>query len=193
MRPKVRSSTIVGVRHGGKVALAGDGQVAVGRSIMKTDARKVRALAEGKVIVAFAGSAGDAAALLERLEKKLEDAPGRLRKAAVALAKEWRTDEALRRLDALLAVADASALLLVSASGDVIEPDDGVLGIGAGGAYAAAAARALVRHARHLAAATIAEEALHIAAESCIDTNDHVTVLTIDCAEPAAGGAGTGL
>lgn len=181
----IRSTTICSVRHGGKVALAGDGQVTIGATVMKTDARKVRTLAEGRVLAGFAGSAADAFALLERFELRLKEAQGRVRRAAVDLAKDWRTDRALRRLEALLAVVDAEASLIISGSGDVIEPDDGVIGIGSGGAFAASAAKALLRHAKPLGAATITEEALKIASEVCIYTNDHITVLEID-AEPRA-------
>lgn len=176
----IHSTTICSVRHDGKVALAGDGQVTIGATVMKTDARKVRTLAEGKVLAGFAGSAADAFALLERFELRLKEAQGRVRRAAVDLAKDWRTDRALRRLEALLAVVDAEASLIISGSGDVIEPNDGVIGIGSGGAFAASAAKGLLRHAKHLGAATIAEESLKIASEVCIYTNDHITVLEID-------------
>jgi ATP-dependent HslUV protease subunit HslV len=181
----IRSTTICSVRHGGKVALAGDGQVTIGATVMKTNARKVRTLAEGKVLAGFAGSAADAFALLERFELRLKEAQGRVRRAAVDLAKDWRTDRALRRLEALLAVVDAEASLIISGSGDVIEPDDGVIGIGSGGAFAASAAKALLRHAKPLGAATIVEESLKIAAEVCIYTNDNLTVLEIDSDERA--------
>lgn len=185
-RPRVRATTIVSIRHGGRVALAGDGQVTVGQTVMKRDAKKVRALADGKVLVGFAGAAADALALIDRFEARLQDARGNARRAAVDLAKEWRTDRALRRLDALLAVVDAQVSLVVSGGGDVIEPDDGVIGIGSGGAFAAAAAKALVRHAPGLDAPTIAREALLIAAELCVYTNERVTVLEVG----APGGAG---
>lgn len=179
----MRATTICAVRHGGRVALGGDGQVTIGQTVMKTDARKVRTLAEGKVLVGFAGSAADAFALLERFEARLKEAQGRVRRAAVELAKDWRTDRALRRLEALLAVVDGEASLIISGSGDVIEPDDGVIGIGSGGAFAASAAKALLRHAKGLGAAEIVEEALGIAAEVCIYTNDKITVLEIDADE----------
>jgi ATP-dependent HslUV protease subunit HslV len=180
--PRVRSTTICSVRLGDKVALAGDGQVTVGQTVMKREARKVRTLAEGKVLAGFAGSAADAFALLERFERRLEEAQGRVRRAAVDLARDWRTDRALRRLEALLCVVDAEATLVLSGTGDVIEPDDGIVGIGSGGAFAASAAKALVKHAPQLGAATIAEEALRIAADVCIYTNDHVTVLELEAA-----------
>ncbi len=176
----MRATTICAVRHGGKVALGGDGQVTIGQTIMKSDARKVRTLAEGKVLVGFAGSAADAFALLERFEVRLKESQNRVRRAAVELAKDWRTDRALRRLEALLAVVDAEASLIISGSGDVIEPDDAVIGIGSGGAFAASAAKALLRHAKGLGAAEIVEESLRIAADVCIYTNDNITVLEID-------------
>lgn len=178
-RERVRATTIASVRHGGRVALGGDGQVTVGNTVMKHDGRKVRTLAGGKVMTGFAGSAADAFALLERFEAKLEESQGRVRRAAVELAKEWRMDRALRRLDALIAVADAEVSLVISGSGDVIEPEDGVIGIGSGGAYAASAAKALLRHAPHLSAREIVESALRIAAEVCIYTNDRIHVLEL--------------
>jgi ATP-dependent HslUV protease, peptidase subunit HslV len=186
MKHDIHATTICSVRHNGKVAMAGDGQVTIGNTRMKKDARKVRTLAEGKVLVGFAGSAADAFALLDRFEDKLKDAQGKTRRAAVELAKDWRTDRALRRLEALLAIVDAEASLIISGSGDVIEPDDGVIGIGSGGAFAASAAKALMRHARSLSAHVIAEEALKIASEVCIYTNDHITSLEIDAGETGA-------
>jgi ATP-dependent HslUV protease, peptidase subunit HslV len=187
--PKVRSTTIVSVRHAGQVALAGDGQVTLGQTVMKGDATKVRVLSlkgGGKVLCGFAGSAADAFALLERFEAKLLDAQGRVRRAAVDLAKDWRTDRALRRLEALITVADPEVSLVISGSGDVIEPDDGVIGIGSGGSFAASAAKALLRHAPHLSAAEIARESLLVAAEVCIYTNDRIKVLELE-AEPGQG------
>jgi ATP-dependent HslUV protease subunit HslV len=176
---KIRSTTILTVRHKGQVAIGGDGQVTLGTSIMKGDALKIRRLAEGKVICGFAGSAADAFALLERFEAKLKDFPGNMPRAATELAKEWRTDRVLRRLEALLAVVDMKNTLLVSGTGDVIQPTDGVLGIGSGGSYAVAAARALVAHSS-LAAAEIVRKALEIAADIDIytNTNIHVEELT---------------
>src|SRR3954469_11282117 len=143
---RFRSTTILTVRHRGKVALGGDGQVTLGNTIMKADANKIRRLRDGNVLCGFAGSAADAFALLERFEGKLKDNPGNVPRAATELAKEWRTDRAMRRLEALLAVVDASHTLLVTGNGDVIQTTDGVLGIGSGGNYAVAAARALVAH-----------------------------------------------
>src|SRR5690348_551796 len=143
---KTHSTTILTVRHRGTVAIGGDGQVTLGTSVMKGDASKIRRLLEGKVLTGFAGSTADAFALLERFEAKLKDFPGNVPRAATELAKDWRTDRALRRLEALLAVVDANHTLLVTGNGDVIQPTDGVLGIGSGGNFAVAAARALVAH-----------------------------------------------
>src|SRR3990172_2124301 len=160
---KTHSTTILTVRHRGMVALGGDGQVTLGTAVMKADALKIRRLMEGKVIVGFAGSSADAFALLERFEGKLKDFPSNVPRAATELAKDWRTDRALRRLEALLAVVDARHTLLVSGNGDVIQPTDGVLGIGSGGSYAVAAARALIAHS-DLDAETIVRRSLEIAA-----------------------------
>lgn len=178
--PKTRSTTILTVRHRGIVALGGDGQVTVGSSIMKADAVKVRRLAEGKVVTGFAGASADAFALLERFEAKLKDFPGNMPRAAIELAKEWRTDRALRRLEALLAVVDARNTLLVTGTGDVIQPTDGVLGIGSGGSYAVAAARALVAHSS-LSAPQIVRTALEIAAGIDVYTNTHIVVEELAC------------
>jgi ATP-dependent HslUV protease subunit HslV len=177
---RVRSTTILTVRHAGRVAMGGDGQVTVGQTIMKGDARKVRPLLDGKVLTGFAGSAADAFALLDRFEGKLKESGGRVRRAAVELAKDWRMDKVLRQLEALIAVSDAEVSLVVSGSGDVIEPEDGVIGIGSGGSFASAAAKALLRHAPHLTAEEIVREALKIASEICIHTNDHLTVESIE-------------
>jgi ATP-dependent HslUV protease subunit HslV len=158
--------------------MAGDGQVSLGDTIVKHGARKVRRLYEGKVLAGFAGAAADAFALLERFEKQLETHSGDITRAAVELAREWRTDRVLRRLESVLAVADVNRCLLVSGSGDVIEPDDGVLGIGSGGGFAAAAARALLGHSS-LTAEEIACEALTIAADICVYTNREIWVETL--------------
>ncbi len=171
----VHATTVVAVRHRGTVAVGGDGQVTLGQTVVKGSARKVRKLHHGRVLAGFAGTAADAFTLFARFEAKLEEHRGNLTRAAVELAKEWRMDRALRRLEALLAVADAEASLIVSGTGDVIEPDDGLIGIGSGGPYALAAARALVSHSG-LEAPAIAEQALRIAAGICIYTNDHITV-----------------
>jgi len=173
--PTFHATTVVAVRHRGTVAVGGDGQVTLGQTVVKGSARKVRKLHHGRVLAGFAGTAADAFTLFARFEAKLEEHRGNLTRAAVELAKEWRMDRALRRLEALLAVADVEASLIVSGTGDVIEPDDGLIGIGSGGPYALAAARALVTHSG-LEAPAIAEQALRIAAGICIYTNDHITV-----------------
>ena len=170
-----RSTTILCVRRDGKAAMGGDGQVSLGDAIVKSKARKIRRLLDGKVVVGFAGSTADAFALMERFEGKLKSSQGNLRKAAHELAREWRTDRVLRRLESLLIAADATSALLISGSGDVIEPDDGVLGIGSGGSYAVAAARALVAN-TDLDAKTVVDKALHIAAGICIHTNSEIYV-----------------
>jgi ATP-dependent HslUV protease subunit HslV len=175
----IRSTTILSVRRGGRVALGGDGQVTLNETIVKADARKIRRLGENdEVICGFAGGAADAFALLERFEAKLKDASGNLRKAAVELAKAWRTDRALRRLESLLAVVDAETSLIISGAGDVIEPADGLIGIGSGGAYARSAAAALLKH-TDLDAEAVVREGLLIAADTCVYSNDtiHVEVL----------------
>jgi ATP-dependent HslUV protease subunit HslV len=177
---KIRSTTILTVRHKGIVALGGDGQVSLGNTVMKADAVKIRRLLDGKVITGFAGSSADAFALLERFEARLRDFPGNVTRAATELAKEWRTDRALRRLEALLAVVDAANTLLVSGTGDVIQPTDGVLGIGSGGNYAVAAARALIAHS-DLDAPTIVRRGLEIAAGIDVFTNDRIVVEELPC------------
>ncbi|MEX2559631.1 MAG: ATP-dependent protease subunit HslV [Pirellulales bacterium] len=177
---KSRSTTILTVRHKGTVAMGGDGQVTLGSSVMKADANKIRRLIEGKVITGFAGSTADAFALLERFEAKLKDYPGNVPRAATELAKDWRTDRLLRRLEALMAVVDARHTLLVSGSGDVIQPTDGVLGIGSGGNYAVAAARGLLAHST-LSAGEIVRQALQIAAGIDIYTNMNITVEEMAC------------
>ena len=172
---KFRSTTILAVRHQGRVALGGDGQVTLGNVVMKSDARKVRRLHNGQVLAGFAGAAADAFALLERFEARLQDFQGNVPRAAIELAKDWRTDRALRRLEAMLVVADRDHLLVLSGTGDVIQPDGGVAAIGSGGAYALAAARALLAHS-DMSAATIVKTALEIAADLCIYTNRNIDV-----------------
>ena len=172
---KVHSTTILSVRRGASVVVAGDGQVTLGNTVVKGGARKVRRLGEGRAIGGFAGSAADGIALFERLDTKLREQRSPLRRAAVELAKEWRTDRALRRLEAMLVVADAEATFILSGSGDVIEPDDGVCAIGSGGGYALSAARALIRH-TELSARAICETAMSLAAEICIYTNANLTI-----------------
>jgi len=179
MQP-IRSTTILSVRRGGRVALGGDGQVTMGETVVKADAKKIRRLGErGQVICGFAGGAADAFALMERFEARLKDSSGNIRKAAVELAKAWRTDKVLRRLESLLAVVDAETSLIISGSGDVIEPADGLIGIGSGGPYARSAAAALARH-TDLPAEAIVRDALAIAAEICIYTNAHVSVEVLE-------------
>lgn len=173
--PEIRSTTIVAVRRGDTCAMAGDGQVSFGQTVMKGSARKVRRVPEGDIITGFAGASADAFTLLDRFEAKLKEHRRSLFRASVELAKDWRTDRYLRRLEAMLLVMDRQTTLLLSGTGDVIEPDEGVVAIGSGGPYALAAARALMRH-TDADAATIAREALVIAADICIYTNDNVVV-----------------
>jgi ATP-dependent HslUV protease, peptidase subunit HslV len=177
---KTRSTTILTVRHRGVVAIGGDGQVTLGHSIMKADANKIRRLLDGRVITGFAGASADAFALLERFEAKLKDYPANVPRAATELAKDWRTDRLLRRLEALLAVVDARHTLLVTGNGDVIQPTDGVLGIGSGGNYAVAAARALLNHST-LTAAEIVRSSLEIASGIDIYTNTNIVVEELAC------------
>ena len=170
-----RGTTILMVRRGETVAVAGDGQVTLGDMVMKHRAKKVRKLYHGKIIVGFAGSAADALTLFERLEAKLEKHQGNLTRSVVELAKDWRTDRILRRLEALLLAVDATGALLISGTGDVIEPDEGVMAIGSGGPYALAAARALLAH-TELPAADICREAMNIAASLCVYTNSEIVI-----------------
>lgn len=172
------ATTIISVRHNGQVAVCGDGQVTLGSTVMKSCARKVRRLYHDQIICGFAGATADAFTIFERFEDKLSKFSGQLLRAAVELAKDWRTDRSLRRLEALMLAVDRDSSLLLSGSGDVIEPDDGLLAIGSGGAYALAAARALLKCAPHLEAAAIAQEAMSVAAGICIYTNDHFTLET---------------
>jgi len=174
----VRATTVLAVVRGGSLAMAADGQVTVGNAVMKHGAQKVRKTQQGTALYGFAGGAADALALSERLEAKLEAYPGNVRRAAVELARDWRTDRALRRLEAMLLVGDRETVLLVSGNGDVIEPDDGIAAIGSGGSFALAAARALARHTEQ-GAETLVREALGIAAEICIYTNDRIQVVTL--------------
>jgi len=181
--PEIRGTTILSVRHSGNVVMAGDGQVTVGQTIMKRNARKVRRLYQERVLAGFAGAGADALTLFERFETKLGQVNGNLRRAAVELAKDWRTDRFLRRLEALLVVADRESSLIVSGTGDVIEPEDGICAIGSGGNYALAAARALVQHS-DLDARRIAEEAMRIAAQICVYTNDEIAIEEISGTTP---------
>ena len=172
-RERVRATTVLAVRRDGKTAIAADGQITIGDTVVKQGAKKLRRLSDGKIVAGFAGSTADAQALFGRFEAKLQEYRGNLERAAVELAKEWRTDRALRRLDALLVVADKDHILLLSGNGDLIEPDDGLLAIGSGGPFALAAARALIQHTT-LPATSIAEEAMRIAAAICVYTNDRI-------------------
>ena len=177
--PNWHATTILCVRKGDRVVVAGDGQVSMGDTVIKANATKVRRLADGSVISGFAGATADAFTLFERLEAKLEQYPGQLTRACVELAKDWRTDRYLRRLEALMAVADKEASLLVSGTGDVLEPEDGLIGIGSGGNYALAAARALI-DIDDMDAETIARKALGIAGDICVYTNANVVVEALD-------------
>jgi len=171
----IHATTVIAVRHRGKVAMAGDGQVSFNNMVLKHGARKVRRIYHDQILAGFAGAAADAFALFTKFEAKLEEYRGNLPRAAVELAKDWRTDRVLRRLEALLAVADLEHSLILSGTGDVIEPDDGIIGIGSGGGFALSAARALIKHS-DLGASEIVAEAIRIASEICVYTNAHITV-----------------
>jgi ATP-dependent HslUV protease subunit HslV len=174
----LHGTTILAVRRDGRAAIAGDGQVTLGQTVMKHTARKLRRLHNGQVLAGFAGSAADGLALFSRFEAKIEEYRGSLERAAVELSKEWRTDRVLRRLEAFLVVSDREASFLLSGAGDVIAPDDGIVAVGSGAPYALAAARALVRH-TGMDAGTVALEAMKIAAQICVYTNDTITVETL--------------
>ncbi len=178
MKIQVRSTTILSVRRGREVSMGGDGQVTLNEVAMKHDALKVRTLAEGKVVCGFAGSAADCMALLERFEERLNESKSNIKRAAIALARDWRTDKVLRRFEALLAVADVQNSLIISGSGDVIEPTDGIIGIGSGGSYAIASAKALLANTK-LSAEEIVKKSLEIASELCIYTNNKINVKTV--------------
>lgn len=175
---KARSTTVVAVLRNGRIALAADGQVTLGETVMKQGADKVRRVGKGRALVGFAGGVADALTLLERLEGKFETHPGNVRRAAVELARDWRTDRVLRKLEAMILLGDPETLLMVSGNGDVIEPDDGVAAIGSGGSYALAAARALMRH-TELDAEAIARASLEVAAEICIYMNANLSLETL--------------
>lgn len=175
METNIRATTIIGVIHKGKAALGGDGQVTLGNTVMKHNAVKIRKIANGKVLCGFAGASADAFSLVERFEEKLEQFRGNVDRAAVELAKDWRTDKFLRKLEAMLAVISEGKALVISGNGDVIEPDDHIVAIGSGGMYALAAARALIKYS-DLSAKEIVEEALKTASEICIYTNDKINV-----------------
>ncbi|QKS71447.1 ATP-dependent protease subunit HslV [Paenalkalicoccus suaedae] len=177
---KIKGTTIFAIRHNGASAMAGDGQVTFGNAVvMKHSAKKVRTLYRGKVVAGFAGSVADAFTLYEKFERKLEEYSGNLQRAAVELAKEWRTDQVLRKLEAMLIVMDKTSLYLIAGTGEVIEPDDGIIAIGSGGNYALSAGRALKNHAPHLSAQEIAEASLLTAADICVYTNNNLTVETL--------------
>ena len=183
--PEIRSTTILSVRHRGRVVMGGDGQVTVGQTIMKRNARKIRRLYQDRVLAGFAGAGADALTLFERFEAKLGQVNGNLRRAAVELAKDWRTDRLLRRLEALLVIADRESSLIVSGTGDVIEPEDGICAIGSGGNFALAAARVLIQHST-LDARQIAEESLRTAAAICVYTNDHLIIEELETGLPTS-------
>jgi len=178
MLEKIHATTILAVRHQGKVALGGDGQVTLGNIVMKHDAQKIRRLFQGKVLAGFAGAAADAFALIERFESKLKDYQGLVPRAAIELAREWRTDRMLRRLEAMLIAADQENVLLISGSGDVIQPSDGIAATGSGGPYATAAVRALIANS-NLDATAIVQKSLEIAGDMCIYTNRNILVETL--------------
>jgi len=181
------ATTIVGVKRDGNVALAGDGQVTIGDVVLKHNARKLRTLYDGTVVAGFAGAVADALTLFAKFEQQLQSWDGNLRKAAVELTKEWRSDRYLRRLEAQLIVADADSILLLSGEGDVIEPDDGVLAIGSGAPFATAAAKALIRYTQ-LSAEEVVRASMSVTAEICIFTNDHISVEVVDSTTAAAEG-----
>lgn len=178
-KPRWRSTTVLAVRHNGSIVLGADGQVTHGNTIMKSDTKKLRRMLDGKVLVGFAGSTADAFALMERFETKLKDYPGNIARAATELARDWRTDRALRKLEAMMIVADAEATLLLTGQGDVVQPTDGVVGIGSGGPYATSAARGLVKHSQ-LSAEEVVKESLGIAAEIDIYTNNNIITESLE-------------
>lgn len=178
--PKWHSTTVLSVRHGGQVVVGADGQVTYGTTIMKSDTRKLRRMVDGRVIVGFAGATADAFAILERFEQKAKDFPGNIARAATELARDWRLDRALRRLEAMMIVADAEITLLLTGQGDVVQPTDGIVGIGSGGSYAIAAAKALVKHSG-LTAAEIVRSSLEIAADIDIYTNHNIVLEELPC------------
>jgi ATP-dependent HslUV protease, peptidase subunit HslV len=177
--PKVRSTTVIGVMKDGQVALGADGQVSFNNTVMKHTAKKVRKIFNDKILVGFAGATADAFTLLQKFEEKLESYGGNLPRASIELAKEWRTDRYLRRLEAMLIVMDKDNQLLISGTGDVIDPDDNIVAIGSGGSYALSAARAMIKH-TELNAQDIVRESLHIASEICLYTNSDIEVLSLD-------------
>lgn len=179
-KPRWRSTTVLAVRHKGHMVIGADGQVTYGNTIMKADTRKLRRMLDGRIIVGFAGSTADAFALMERFEEKVKDFPGNIARAATELARDWRTDRILRRLEAMMVVADAELTLLLTGQGDVVQPTDGVVGIGSGGPFATAAAKSLVRHS-NLTAEEIVRESLQIASEIDIYTNNNIIIEELTC------------
>ncbi|HWQ25297.1 MAG TPA: ATP-dependent protease subunit HslV [Chlorobaculum sp.] len=177
-KPQIRSTTVIGVIRDGKAALGSDGQMTLGNTVLKHSTRKIRLLYHGRLIAGFAGATADAVTLLDRFEEKLEAYSGRLERAAVELARDWRTDKYLRRLEAMLAIVSPEKALIISGTGDVIEPEDGIVAIGSGSMFALAAARSLMKH-TSLSASEIVTESLKIAADICIYTNDHIVVETL--------------
>jgi ATP-dependent HslUV protease subunit HslV len=177
-KPQIRSTTVIGVIRDGKAALGSDGQMTLGNTVLKHSTRKIRRLYQGRLIAGFAGATADAVTLLDRFEEKLEAYSGRLERSAVELARDWRTDKYLRRLEAMLAIVSPEKALIISGTGDVIEPEDGIVAIGSGSMYALAAARSLMKH-TSLSASEIVTESLKIAADICIYTNDHIVVETL--------------
>ena len=173
---KIRSTTVLAVVHNGEVAIGADGQASMGNTVAKSNVKKIRKLFDGKIVTGFAGSTADAFTLLERFEEKLNAFGGNMTRSAIELAKDWRTDRYLRKLEAMLIVADKEGALIVSGTGDVLEPDFGICSIGSGSNYAQASARALVKHAPHMTAKQIVEESLHIAADICVFTNHNLIV-----------------
>jgi len=178
--PEIKATTVLGIIHNGQAAIGGDGQATMDKTVMKATVKKVRRLHEGKIVAGFAGSTADAFTLFEKYEEKLQQYNGNLQRAAVELAKEWRSDKYLRKLEALLVVMDKDQALLISGQGDVIEPDDQILAIGSGGSFALSAARALKENAPDLSAKEIIEKSLHIAADICIYTNHNLNILEIE-------------
>ena len=176
----IHATTVVGIRHNGQVALGADGQATMGNTVAKSNVKKIRRLAGGKVLAGFAGSTADAFTLIERFEEKLSNYNNNLRRAAIELAKDWRTDRFLRKLEAMMIVASQDDLLIISGTGDVLEPDMDVAAIGSGGVFAQSAALALKKHAAHLSAADMVSESLHIAADVCIYTNHNLMIERID-------------
>ncbi|MCC5931417.1 MAG: ATP-dependent protease subunit HslV [Cyclobacteriaceae bacterium] len=177
---KTHSTTVLAVKHNGQVAIAADGQATMGNTVAKSNVKKIRSLLNGKIVTGFAGSTADAFTLLERFEEKLNSYGGNMKRAAIELAKDWRTDRFLRRLEAMMIVASKEEILIISGTGDVLEPDDDIAAIGSGSMYARSAALALKKHAEQLDAATIVEESMNIAADICIYTNHNITLQVLE-------------